>query len=190
MVSFPIYSAVRIKLTAPGVSPLGTADAPTYPVALHDASFVRDGKVLTAENNNPYTQPLPETGNTSTYTFVIERKILAPDGQQKPMIVINGAFPGPTIEANYGDTIIVNVQNRITEPAEGTSLHWHGLLQNSTQVYDGIPSVGQCPVAPGADFTYIFKASLYGTSWYHSHYSAQYADGLFGAMIIHGYEIN
>lgn len=27
---------------------------------------------------------------------------------------------------------------------------------------------------------------MYGTSWYHSHYSAQYADGLFGAMIIHG----
>lgn len=34
--------------------------------------------------------------------------------------------------------------------------------------------------------TYTFKADLYGTSWYHSHYSAQYAGGLFGPMIIHG----
>lgn len=31
-----------------------------------------------------------------------------------------------------------------------------------------------------------FKADLYGTSWYHSHYSAQYTGGLLGPMIIHG----
>lgn len=34
--------------------------------------------------------------------------------------------------------------------------------------------------------SYRFRADLYGTSWYHSHYSAQYAGGLFGPMIIHG----
>jgi FtsP/CotA-like multicopper oxidase with cupredoxin domain len=27
---------------------------------------------------------------------------------------------------------------------------------------------------------------MYGTSWYHSHYSAQYAGGALGALIIHG----
>lgn len=48
------------------------------------------------------------------------------------------------------------------------------------------PSVQQCPIAPGSSFTYTFQADLYGTSWYHSHYSAQYAGGLFGPMIIHG----
>jgi FtsP/CotA-like multicopper oxidase with cupredoxin domain len=41
-------------------------------------------------------------------------------------------------------------------------------------------------IAPGSSFTYRFRADQYGTSWYHSHYSAQYADGLFGAMIIYG----
>ena len=34
--------------------------------------------------------------------------------------------------------------------------------------------------------TYSFLADVYGTSWYHSHYSAQYSAGLAGAMIIHG----
>ena len=34
--------------------------------------------------------------------------------------------------------------------------------------------------------TYTFFADLYGTSWWHSHYSAQYAGGLFGSMVIHG----
>ena len=33
---------------------------------------------------------------------------------------------------------------------------------------------------------YGFRADLYGTTWYHSHYSAQYAGGLLGPLIIHG----
>jgi FtsP/CotA-like multicopper oxidase with cupredoxin domain len=45
------------------------------------------------------------------------------------MLVINGAFPGPTIEANWGDWIQVRVTNQLQE---GTSLHWHGLLQQNT----------------------------------------------------------
>lgn len=38
----------------------------------------------------------------------------------------------------------------------------------------------------GSSFVYNFQADLYGTSWYHSHYSGQYAGGLLGPMIIHG----
>lgn len=30
------------------------------------------------------------------------------------MMVINGQFPGPLIEANEGDTIIINVQNDLS----------------------------------------------------------------------------
>ena len=101
--------------------------------------------------------------------------------------MINGQIPGPAIEANWGDTIQVTVTNNITGPEEGTSLHWHGLLQKETPWFDGVPSVQQCPIAPGSTFTYSFKAGLYGTSWYHSHYSAQYADGLSGPIIIYGF---
>lgn len=139
------------------------------------------------------------------YDFTITRGYLQPDGFNKSLILINGGFPGPTISANWGDTFEITVHNRI-EPAaeeedtilheEGTSIHWHGILQKHNESilggavgpwFDGVPSVGQCPIAPGSDFTYRFIANPYGTSWYHSHYSAQYADGLFGAMIIHGF---
>jgi FtsP/CotA-like multicopper oxidase with cupredoxin domain len=51
---------------------------------------------------------------------------------------------------------------------------------------DGVPGVQQCPIPPGGVFTYTFTADLYGTSWYHSHYTAQYASGLFGPMVIYG----
>jgi FtsP/CotA-like multicopper oxidase with cupredoxin domain len=32
-------------------------------------------------------------------------------------MVVNGQFPGPLIEANEGDTIVVNVQNDLTTGA-------------------------------------------------------------------------
>jgi FtsP/CotA-like multicopper oxidase with cupredoxin domain len=51
---------------------------------------------------------------------------------------------------------------------------------------DGVPSVSMCPIAPGCSFTQTFKATPYGSTFYHSHYSSQYADGLWGPMIIHG----
>jgi len=51
---------------------------------------------------------------------------------------------------------------------------------------DGTPGISQCPIAPGATFTYRIRAELYGTSWWHSHYSAQYIDGLVGPIVIHG----
>jgi FtsP/CotA-like multicopper oxidase with cupredoxin domain len=52
--------------------------------------------------------------------------------------------------------------------------------------FDGTPTVSQCPIPPGSNFTYRFRADQYGSSWYHAHYSAQYTAGLVGPMIIYG----
>jgi len=41
-------------------------------------------------------------------------------------------------------------------------------------------------LAPGHSTTYTFQATQFGTSWYHSHASAQYGDGLFGPIVIAG----
>ncbi len=139
----------------------------------------------TANNSNPYENS-PTTGVIRAYDFTIKRGFIAPDGVNKSVILVNGQFPAPLIEANWGDTIQVKVRNEITGPEEGTALHWHGLLQRATPWYDGVPSVMQCPIPPGKSLTYQFKADIYGSSWYHSHYSGQYAGGLFGPMIIHG----
>ncbi len=51
---------------------------------------------------------------------------------------------------------------------------------------DGVPGNSQCPIAPGGTFTYRFRADLYGSTWYHSHYSSQYASGLAGPIVIYG----
>ena len=181
-----------------GNSLLGTLDAPKY----HPAMGMKDlgsGKpgvrgaavaqypwgARTVKSTNPYTD-IPQTNKTRSYYLIAERGVKAPDGVQRNVMLLNGSFPGPTIVADWGDTIEVTVENRIAGPEEGLALHWHGILHKTSPWEDGVPGVSQYPIAPGETFTYRFTADLYGTSWYHSHYSAQYADGLYGAMIIHG----
>ena len=166
-----------------GGSPLGTLQAPTFPQFLTNNPLPSGFPwgTDTAKNTNPYTQS-PVTGVIRSYDLTISRGVIAPDGFQKSALLVNGEFPAPTIEANWGDTFQITVHNNITGPPEGTALHWHGILQKTSPWFDGVPSVQQCPIAPGKTFTYSFIADLYGTSWYHSHYSAQYAGGLAGGQ--------
>ena len=164
-----------------GHSKLGTHDAPKLPHYIGGGNKPWGGR--TAKHTD-YYKDIPNTGVTRQYDFTITEQEIAPDGVTRMGMVVNGAFPGPSIEANWGDWIEVTVHNGLS--SEGTSLHWHGLLQQETPWFDGVPSVMQCPIAPGSTFTYKFRADLYGTSFWHSHYSAQYTDGIFGAMIIYG----
>ncbi|KAG8707230.1 laccase, multicopper oxidase, benzenediol:oxygen oxidorectuctase [Ceratobasidium sp. 395] len=121
---------------------------------------------------------------TREYNWVVEMKEGAPDGFYRKMLVVNDQYPGPTIEANEGDTIIVNVKNKL--PKIGTSIHWHGLFQNGTAWMDGPAGVTQCPIPAGGSFQYKFKVEgQYGTYWWHAHAGAQLSDGIHGAMIVH-----
>ncbi|KAH7913243.1 Cupredoxin [Hygrophoropsis aurantiaca] len=118
------------------------------------------------------------------YTFNITQALAAPDGFQKPMILVNNQFPGPLIEANTGDTIRVHVNNFMSNWS--TTIHWHGIDQKNTTWMDGVAAVSQCGIPPGQSFTYEFTlVDQRGTFWYHSHLSVQYTDGLFGPLIIH-----
>lgn len=49
-----------------------------------------------------------------------------------------------------------------------------------------IKQFAECPLVPGQSRTYRIIATQYGTSWYHSHYSSQYSDGVFGPIVIDG----
>ncbi|KAH9885346.1 probing oxygen channels in Melanocarpus Albomyces laccase [Xylariomycetidae sp. FL2044] len=108
-----------------------------------------------------------------------------PDGFVKSKVMlVNKQLPGPALVADWGDTIQVTIKNNLK--VNGTSIHWHGIRQLGTNIQDGVNGVTECPIPPGGTKTYTFKATQYGTSWYHSHFSAQYGNGVFGPIVING----
>lgn len=120
---------------------------------------------------------------THVYHWTISNAELNPDGVYRPMILINDQFPGPLVECNDGDTIVVHLDN---QAVNSTALHFHGLFQNGTNFMDGTVGVTQCPIAPKSSFTYTFTINgQSGTYWYHAHHSAQASDGLLGPVVIH-----
>ncbi|KAI0672283.1 multicopper oxidase-domain-containing protein [Trametes maxima] len=124
-----------------------------------------------------------EPPTTRTYQFVVEERRGAPDGVEKRMLVVNGQYPGPTIEANAGDRLVVNVTNKMPN---STAIHWHGLYQRGTNFYDGTAAITQCGIPSGESMVYNFTFDGFvGTTWWHAHAGTQYTDGITGALIVH-----
>lgn len=140
---------------------------------------------------------------TLDYNWSIDFVTAAPDGFSRQVIGINGQWPCPTIEGSLGDTVTINITNNLG--TQSTGLHFHGINQNGSPIMDGPSGVTQCPVPPGASFTYTFEVSLLngvlrtlliliqlnnpGTFWYHSHNDGQYGDGLRGNILSPSFSI-
>ena len=94
----------------------------------------------------------------------------------------NRQVPGPVIEANVGDTLVVRLTNRLAEP---TTIHWHGLRLPAPM--DGTEDA-QRPVQPGESFEYRFALPDAGTFWYHAHFNetVQLERGLYGTLVVRG----
>ncbi|XP_013112818.2 uncharacterized protein LOC106090989 isoform X1 [Stomoxys calcitrans] len=103
------------------------------------------------------------------------------DGVRSEIMVVNGQLPGPSIEACAGDTIVADIINSMHEI---TTIHWHGIHQNSSPHMDGVPWITQYPIEPGQAYRYRFEADHAGTHWWHSHTEHQRAFGLAGPLII------
>ncbi|KAI0039225.1 multicopper oxidase [Auriscalpium vulgare] len=136
-----------------------------------------------AEGNFVVGSILGQPPQTREYNFTVEMVQGAPDGVSRTMLVVNGMYPGPTIEVNQADRLVVNVQNNLPNT---TSIHWHGLFQNGTNWYDGTSGITECGIPPGQSLTYNFTLGEFsGTTWWHAHFSTQYTDGITGPLIVH-----
>ncbi len=91
----------------------------------------------------------------------------------------NSQLPGPEIRIKEGETFRAVLKNYLPE---GTTIHWHGLPVPNKM--DGVPHITQNPVQPGQSFLYEFKATPPGTYIYHTHFSYQLDQGLYGPLII------
>ncbi|KAJ1962113.1 ferroxidase fet3 [Dipsacomyces acuminosporus] len=106
-----------------------------------------------------------------------------PDGKMSRRVIgVNGAWPPPPIQATLNDTLVIETRNSLDKP---TTLHAHGMFQNGTNYMDGAFMATECGIAPGTNMTYRIPITQTGTFWIHSHYTAQYIDGIRAPLILH-----
>jgi hypothetical protein len=101
------------------------------------------------------------------------------------------SMPGPTLEAEVGDTIVVHFRNADEGFEQPLTMHPHGVRY--TPDYDGV-YLGDFTraggfVAPGEEFTYTWEATpdSVGIWPYHDHgpnHTVNTLRGLFGAVVI------
>ncbi|KAI8564164.1 hypothetical protein RHMOL_Rhmol03G0160800 [Rhododendron molle] len=85
----------------------------------------------------------------------------------KPIVTVNGKFPGPTLLAREDDTVIVRVVNHVEY---NITIHWHGVRQFRTGWADGPAYITQCPIQPGQSYIYNFTITgQRGTLLWHAH---------------------
>ncbi|MGY1602567.1 multicopper oxidase family protein [Geodermatophilus sp. SYSU D00815] len=102
-------------------------------------------------------------------------------GVRTPTWGYDGAYLGPTLRARRGETVRVELTNRLTEP---TTVHWHGMELPGAA--DGGPHL---PLPPGGTSTPSWEVRQpAATLWYHphphGHASEQVYRGLAGAFLL------
>ncbi|XP_031484709.1 laccase-17-like [Nymphaea colorata] len=106
---------------------------------------------------------------TRHYKFNIRMKNVTRLCVTKPIITVNGQYPGPRIVAREGDRVIVKVVNHVPN---NITIHWHGIRQRRSGWADGPAYITQCPIQRGQSYTYNFTVTgQRGTLFYHAHIS-------------------
>ncbi|XP_027125435.1 laccase-1 [Coffea arabica] len=126
--------------------------------------------------------PCSLSSTTRRFEFNVKWKNVKRLCNTRPVLTVNGEYPGPTISVHEGDNVEVKVTNRVDM---NTTLHWHGIRQLRTGWADGPAYVTQCPIGTGKSYTYRFTVvNQRGTLWWHAHLSWQRST-VNGAFIIY-----
>ncbi|EYU41257.1 hypothetical protein ABFS82_06G135000 [Erythranthe guttata] len=115
------------------------------------------------------------------YKFTVVKKNTSKLCASKPIITVNGKFPGPTLYAREDDTVVVRVVNHVKD---NVTFHWHGIRQLRTGWADGPAYITQCPIQTGQSYIYNFTLTgQRGTLLWHAHINWQRAT-VHGAIVI------
>ncbi|KAG2690802.1 hypothetical protein I3760_09G206400 [Carya illinoinensis] len=101
------------------------------------------------------------------YKFNVVMKSTTRLCSTKPIVTVNGQFPGPTLYAREDDNVLVKVVNNVKY---NVTIHWHGIRQLRTGWSDGPAYITQCPIQPGQSYVYNFTVTgQRGTLLWHAH---------------------
>ncbi|CAK8565883.1 unnamed protein product [Lathyrus sativus] len=110
---------------------------------------------------------LPADAMVRHYKFNVVMKNATRLCSTKPIVTVNGKFPGPTIYAREDDNVLIKVVNHVKY---NVSIHWHGVKQLRTGWADGPAYITQCPIQPSQTYLYNFTLTgQRGTLWWHAH---------------------
>ncbi|KAF8405244.1 hypothetical protein HHK36_010145 [Tetracentron sinense] len=124
---------------------------------------------------------LPIEAAPKKYQFDIQVKNVSRLCHAKPIVTVNGMFPGPTVYVREGDRVLIRVTNHAQY---NISIHWHGLKQFRNGWVDGPAYITQCPIKTGNSYTYDLKVTgQRGTLWWHAHILWLRAT-VYGAIVI------
>lgn len=116
------------------------------------------------------------------YTWTISYGAASPLGLSQQVILINGQFPGPTLDAVTNDNIILNVVNKLDQ---GFLLTWNGIKQRKNSWQDGVLGTN-CPIPPNSNYTYKFQTKdQIGSYTYFPSTLMHRAAGGFGALNVY-----
>ncbi|XVF29911.1 hypothetical protein REPUB_Repub16aG0011300 [Reevesia pubescens] len=119
---------------------------------------------------------------SARYKFVVKEATYTRLCSRRKILTVNGQFPGPTLYAHKGETIIVDVYNK---GKYNITIHWHGVHQPRNPWSDGPSYITQCPIQPGSKFRQkIILSKEEGTLWWHAHSDWSRAT-VHGALIIY-----
>ncbi|AES63403.2 laccase-14 [Medicago truncatula] len=121
-------------------------------------------------------------GKVHHHKFVVKSSSFTRLCSTKNILTVNGEFPGPTLKAHRGDTLIVKVYNQADY---NITIHWHGARQVRNPWSDGPEYITQCPIKSGNMFKQIIHLTTEeGTIWWHAHNGWARAT-VHGAVIIY-----
>jgi len=141
---------------------------------------VASSGLLRAQPRAPLAQPGALLGGNA-FQLDIGESLVNFTGRTRPAITVNHSLPGPILRWREGETVTVQVNNRLPGHTQ-TSLHWHGLILPANM--DGVPGMSFDGILPGESYLYRFTLKQAGSYWYHSHSLHQEQAGLYGAIII------
>ncbi len=143
MAGFATYAAIAYMRALDDTTGELPFDTPLRVPPLHTGRVDADGvRVVDLELRTGTSQLLP--------------------GVETPTWGVNGGHLGPTVRARRGETVRMEVTNRLPET---TTLHWHGM--SLPAVADGGP---HAPIRPGATWSPTWVIDQPAASlWYHPH---------------------
>lgn len=101
------------------------------------------------------------------YKFNVVQRNITRLCTTKPIVTVNGKWPGPTLYAREDDNVQVKVVNNVQY---NISIHWHGVRQLRTGWADGPAYITQCPIQMGQSYVYNFTLrGQRGTLLWHAH---------------------